>query len=355
MALNSAQLIGTGLLDGFRNRIINGSMRIDQRNVLAASTLNADNQYPVDRFRTGTSGGSWGTGVISGQQRNGIITAASNYEAGASPGAQVCNSSLKLTVTTADASLASTDGYTIAQTLEIGSVSDFAFGTANAQTVTLSFWVKSSITGTYCASLFGTGANRSYVATYTISAANTWEYKTITIPGDTSGTWFQTEPALNVRWDLGSGSGRNAASANTWSAGDFSRVSGSVNWISTLNATFYVTAVQLEKGSVATEFEFRSFAQELALCLRYYQRNILVATGGGATPTVANRSFYAMVNWPVAFRVTPTMTLISTLTNLNMNAGSWTNLDPSRGRFSATSILANDAYIEAQYEASAEL
>jgi hypothetical protein len=128
-----------------------------------------------------------------------------------------------------------------------------------------------------------------------------------------------------------------------------------VSVIGTLNATWDLTGVQLEVGTAATPFERRQYGQEFALCQRYYNRDVLVAIGGGATPVSTNRTFFCSVNWPVAMRAAPTMTLISTLASSNMNAGAWVNLTTSRGRFSATNSVTNDCALEAQYSAEIEL
>jgi hypothetical protein len=151
-------------------------------------------------------------------------------------------------------------------------MADLGWGTASAKTVTLSFWVRSSVTGTYGIGLRNSAGNRSYVATYTINSANTFEYKKIKIPGDTGGTWL-TNNGLGVRifWDLGSGSNFNGT-ANSWNAGSFWRTSGCVNFISNSGATLFIAGVQLEKGEQATGFEYRQYGTELQLCQRYTYR-----------------------------------------------------------------------------------
>jgi hypothetical protein len=238
---------------GFRNRIINGAMVIDQRNAGAAVTT--DGAFPVDRWKQNMSGG----GVISGQRST---VAPANFV-----------NSLSQTVTTADSSIAASDYYYLNQNIEGFNVADFGWGTASAQSITISFQVRSSITGTYAVAFGNSAFNRLYVATYTVNAANTWETKTVTIAGDTSGTWLTDNGiGLRVYYDLGSGSAYNATSSGSWlGAGVGIRLSSTVNWISTSGATFYITGVQLERGSVATPFEFRSIGQEFSLCERYYE------------------------------------------------------------------------------------
>jgi hypothetical protein len=252
----------------FKNRIINGAMMIDQRNAGASISVTGTG-FPVDRFYINANS----FGVISGQRST---TAPTGF----------INSTL-MTVTTARSSIAASDVYGIRQTIEGFNTADLGWGTASAQAVTLSFWVRSSITGTYAVSFFNTAFNRSYVATYTINAANTYEYKTITLAGDTTGTWgTDNTGGISVFWDLGSGSDFQAT-ANTWVAAGDLRTSGSANWISTNGATFYITGVQLEKGSTATSFDYRPYGTELALCQRYYWKPAtepigLAATGFGA-------------------------------------------------------------------------
>lgn len=240
--------------NGMTNRIINGDMRIDQRNAGAsANSGSAGGNYTLDRWGTYVTGG----GVFSAQQSSTAPTGFANSQI--------------ITVTSADSSIAAGDVYQLRTTIEGLNCSDLAWGTSAAKTITLSFWVRSSVTGTFSVSMRNYAGDRSYVATYTISAANTWEYKTITMPGDTTGTWLTTNSGFcYLTWSIGCGSTWETT-AGSWQAGNYLATSGSVDLISTLNATYYLTGVQLEVGSVATPFEFRSIGQELALCQRYYQ------------------------------------------------------------------------------------
>jgi hypothetical protein len=257
---NTAQINGmtptADSLQGFRNRIINGNMVIDQRNAGAAVTVNAaDIFFAVDRFQ---GRGEATDGVFTIQRST---TAPTGF-----------NNSLLATVTTADASIGASQLYFLRQNIEGFNVADLGFGTAAAQTVTLSFVVRSSVTGTFSGSLMNGAANRSYPFTYTISAANTWEQKTVTIAGDTSGTWLtDNSTGLRVFWSLGAGSSM-LTTANAWAAGEFIGSTGSTNLISTSGATFYITGVQLEAGSVATPFERIDYGRQLIQCQRYYQK-----------------------------------------------------------------------------------
>ena len=235
----------------FKNRIINGDMRIAQRGT-AAVTGNGD--FPVDRFviANTTDGG------YSAQQDSSVPPGFVN--------------SVKITTTTADATLATTQALQFRQPIEGTNVSDFGWGTANAKTVTISFWVRSSLTGTFGGSLKNNGNTRSYAFEYSISAADTWEYKTVTIPGDTTGTWLTTTgEGIMLTFGLGVGPDRSGA-AGSWDGANYVSATGAVSVIGTLDATWYVTGVQLEVGSVATPFERRPFGAELALCQRYYYR-----------------------------------------------------------------------------------
>jgi len=245
--------LGAGNATGMKNRIINGGMTISQRGTSFSSLTSS--QFCLDRFSADIGGGGAITVTQSSTAPNGFIN------------------SMSCTVATADASIGSTDAYRISHMVEGLNTSDLGWGTVNAKTVTLSFWVRSSVTGTYGLGLANSAETENYVGTYTISSADTWERKTIVVPGDTTGTWLTTNGiGIGIRWDLGSGSNYNG-SPNTWqtTGSKVYRTSGSVNWISTSGATFYITGVQLEEGNAATSFDFRDYGRELALCQRYFQ------------------------------------------------------------------------------------
>jgi hypothetical protein len=288
---------------GFRNRIINGSMTIDQRNAGAAVTVNSlSGVYPVDRF-FGLATSS--AGVFTLQQSS---TAPAGFK-----------NAFIATVSTASTP-SSTDQYNIRQSIEGLNVSDLSWGTANAQTVTLSFWVRSSVTGTYGGSLSNSAFDRSYPFTYTINAANTFEYKTVTVAGDTSGTWLTTNGVgIRLTISLGEGSTRKGT-AGAWAAGDPLSATGTINWISNAGATFYITGVQLEKGSTATPFEFRSIGTELGLCQRYFYKNASVAiadagVGSGQQTSLTNSAISLII--PVPMRTAPTLTQASLIVSDN--------------------------------------
>ena len=274
-----------------RNRIINGDMRIDQRNAGAAVTVNANAYfYTLDRF----------AGI--GENTDGVFTIQQDSSAPSG-----FSKSLKVTVTTADTSLGATQFYNLNQLIEGYNVSDFGFGTASAKSITLSFWVKSSVTGVFGGSFRNNALTANYAFTYTINSANTWEYKTVTITGETSAVWESTNGiGLRVSWSLGSGSDKLYA-AGSWLSTGASSASGAIgetNLMATSGATFYITGVQLEAGSVATPFEHRQYGQELALCERYLERCQYSILGYGATGAYIS----APVNYRQVKRVTPTLT-----------------------------------------------
>ena len=273
-------------LYGFKNRIINGSMVIDQRNAGASVTAN-DNVYPVDRFRFSMTQSSKGTGQQSTTAPTGFIN------------------SLLFTSSSAY-SVLSTDTFTITQSIEGLNVSDLAWGTANAASVTLSFWVRSSLTGTFGGSIQNSAGNRSYPFTYTISAANTWEKETITIAGDTSGTWLTTNGiGIRVWLSLGVGS-TYSGTAGTWAGANYQSATGATSVVGTNGATFYITGVQLEKGSTATSFDYRPYTTELQLCQRYLPAFFASSSqyfGNGVNSSTSN---YILIPFQVTTRVSPT-------------------------------------------------
>jgi hypothetical protein len=273
-----------------KNRIINGAMVIDQRNAGASVTPTTNATYTLDRYTA-------------------ILTQASKYSvqqnaAAVTPPTGFTNY-LGVTSLSSYAVLAA-DLFLIQQRIEGYNIADLAWGTANAKTVTLSFWVRSSLTGTFGGSLNNSAFNRSYPFTYTISVANTWEQKTITIAGDTSGTWLTTNgTGINVNFGLGVGS-TYSGTADAWAAGEKDSVTGAVSVVGTNGATWYITGVQLEQNTSATPFERRLYNQELANCQRYYFAlpiNTPIGTGFSYSP-----DNYINFSVPVTMRATPTVT-----------------------------------------------
>jgi hypothetical protein len=281
-------------LYGMRNRIINGDMRIDQRGSASSPITSGSRAYAVDRWCCEKSGaGAFSLGQSS--------TAPTGFKY-----------SLLATVTTADTSLASNDIYWFEHRVEGYSIADLEFGTANAKTITLSFWVRSSLTGTYSITLTSTG---SKTFEYTINSANTWEYKTIQITGPTAthspnvtnGTGF------NFRFALAVGSSYAQAESSDWTSSDIIGSTNQVNWMATSGNTFYITGVQLEVGTVATPFENRQYGQELALCQRYYETTSYPNATQNITSTQTSiiwaSSYATGQKYLVVKRAAPTITI----------------------------------------------
>jgi hypothetical protein len=267
-----------------RNKIINGAMVIDQRNAGASVNIaSAGGVYFItDRFFIYNSN----TGTLTGQRST---TAPPGFI-----------NSLLFTVTGTSAGSSQTAIY---QRIEGLNIADLAFGTANAATVTLSFWVRSSVTGIYNCALRNSTQGRSYVTTYTINSANTWEQKTITIAGDTTGSWATDNTmGMEVLFSLGTGA---TQTANAWAAPGYIASSGTTNLTATNGATFYITGVQLERGSVATAFEYRNYQQELAMCQRYFW--LAYATNGYPVLWRNQTTVYPIVKLATTMRATPTL------------------------------------------------
>jgi hypothetical protein len=278
----------------FKNRIINGDMRIDQRNA-GASIANATVfNWPVDRFRM--------TSIT-----NNTATLQRVEDAPANTSFMY---STRITCTTGQ-TLTSVSYHNFGQPIEGSNVADFKFGTAAARTITVSFWVKSSLTGTFGGSInsFDSSPVRSYVFQYAISTANTWEYKTVTIPGDVAGTWPKTTSAgLYLLFVLGEGSQNATATPNTWLDSDRRFVTGNVMPMTVTGSTWQITGVQVELGSTATAFDYRSIGTELALCQRYCyvqrgESGERLGFGYCGTTTLYN----LVVPLPATMRATPTL------------------------------------------------
>jgi hypothetical protein len=258
-----------------KNRIINGDMRIDQRNAGASVTPTSvvAGTYTLDRWQSYGSQAS----KYSVQQNAGSVTPPvgfANYFGITSLSAYTVGSG---------------ETFNLRQIIEGYNIADLGFGTANAKTITVSFWVRSSLTGTFSGYICNGAGDRSYVFSYTISSANTWEQKTVTITGDTSGTWLTTNGA-GMFLGLNFGQGASVqGTAGVWTAGSYFSATGQTSVVGTNGATFYITGVQLEQNTSATPFERRLYNQELANCYRYYQP-VLSATGAASASTSVNLS-----------------------------------------------------------------
>jgi hypothetical protein len=280
---------------GFKNRIINGAMVIDQRNAGAAqNNLPATTTtYLVDRwYYYGIQASKFNS-----QQNAGSVTPPVGF-----------TKYLGLTSTSAY-SVVTSDFFNLRQAIEGFNVADLGFGTANASTVTVSFWVRSSLTGTFSGVLSNTSFTRCYPFTFTINSANTWEQKSVTVSGDTSGTWATDNTAgLILTFNLGAGA-TYLGTAGAWTSSTLVGATGSVNVVGTNGATFYITGVQLEKGSTATSFDYRPYGTELALCQRYYYRQTGQAAGDYFVPNayaISTTLAFGYVAFPVPMRTRPT-------------------------------------------------
>jgi len=284
-------------LYGFKNRIINGAMVIDQRNAGASATNAGTGTYYLDRWL----GSGSVTSKFSVQQNAGAVTPPTGF-------------SNYLGVTSLSAyTVGASEVFLIRQAIEGFNTADLVFGTASASSVTLSFWVRSSLTGTFGGALYNNGGTRSYPFTYTISVANTWEQKSITVAGDTSGTWVGATNGIGlyVSFNLGAGS-TVSNTAGAWATGYYPSATGAVSVVGTNGATFYITGVQLEKGSTATSFDYRPYSLEFSMCQRYFYQ-----IGGAAGLPIAvgfNRATTRMDTFaffPVRMRATPTGSVVS--------------------------------------------
>lgn len=281
---------------GMRNRLINGDMRLDQRNEGASFPVIGSGSYCLDRWAVSglTSGGT-----ATGQRLT--LNAPIDY-----------SNSLQITAVTGHA-VASTDLGQLVQIIEGRLISDLRWGASNAKPVTVGFWVKSTRTGTFCVTVLNNAGTLSYVTTYTINVASTWEFKVVSIPGPTSGTWATDNTGgIIISFDLGSGS-NFTTTANTWAAGNYRNVAGAVSLLSTTSATLQITGVQLERGTYPTEFERIAFDELLRRCQRYFWKTF----AQGVAPAVSAGQLGALTwvaitgapeyfgRYPVIMRGTP--------------------------------------------------
>jgi hypothetical protein len=266
-------------------------------------------------------------------------------------------------------SASGSDLFLVIQNIEGYNIADFAWGTANAQPVTLSFWVRSSLTGTFGGAMVNGAENRNYPFTYTISAANTWEYKTVTIPGDTTGTWNVINGlGLEVNFGIGSGA-TNSGTAGAWAAGAKFTATGATSVVGTNGATWYITGVQLEEGTAASPFEYRSYGTELSLCQRYYQKSFNQDTGVGTAAHVGGIHVLSWGDgnasgliWQTAMRAAPTVTFYPTnsTTAGSVNSGgtdrSASAVYPSERGYSYIAVASGavNTFTRFQWVASAE-
>ena len=294
-SVTPAKLSTNAQYTGFKNRIINGAMVIDQRN--AGASIAFGDVFPVDRWNCFENGSMAFTGQRS-------TTAPVGF-----------TNSLLITTTTA-ASPAAASRSQLLQVIEGYNIADLGWGTANAKTITISFWVRSSLTGQFGGSLQNYATTRSYPFSYTISSANTFEYKTITIAGDTTGTWnTENSGGINLTFDLGMGSDL-LGTAGAWAGVNYRGAIGDVKLSETNGATFYITGVQLEVGSTATSFDYRPYGTELTLCQRYFEK-----TSGAIQGSLSSANGQGNVQWyyKATKRSAPTVTGNNATTDVAVN------------------------------------
>ena len=309
-----------------KNRIINGDCRIDQR-YAGAATANTISGYVIDRWQVIQST----TGKLIAQQNAGAVTPPTGF------------TNYFGVTSQSSYSVGATDYYLMRQIIEGFNVADLGWGTANAKTVTISFWVRSSLTGAFGLTVSNYSGARYYPSTYTINSANTWEYKTVTIPGDTSGTWLTNNTGgPNIDFAMGVGS-TYSGTVNTWGGGSFIfAATGSTSVVGTNGATFYITGVQLEQNTSATPFERRLYNQELANCQRYYWKwvpsSVYSNLGVGISGT-ATTAYIVTGKLPVTMRVSPA---IATPSNCRIYDGTSVAVTAISGNFSSVDYFTCD-------------
>jgi hypothetical protein len=307
----SGGILGAGDASLMKNRIINGAMVIDQRSAGASTTPTSSGYYSCDRWQSYLSQSS----KFSIQQNAGSVTPPVGFPK-------------YLGITSLSAyTVGSGETFSLNQQIEGYNIADLQWGTANAKTVTLSFWVYSSLTGTFGGAFRNDNGDRSYPFTYTISSASTWEQKSITVVGCPNGTWVATNGSGIQLW-LGLGVGSTlSGTAGSWASADYRSATGATSVVGTNGATFYITGVQLEVGSSATGFEYVNYQTSLANCQRYYEKaydqDTAVPSSAYAwiTPTfgqsITNNALHSIVKYSVSKRARPTVTVYPFTTPTN--------------------------------------
>jgi len=296
-AAELAALIGSQTALSNRNLIINGAMGVSQRGT-SAVTASGSGTFSLDRFKAFQNGDG-------GFDVSQSTVAPTGF-----------NNSLKVDVTGADASIDAGAYKLLYYNFEGQDMSHLEWGTSNAKTITLSFWVRSTTTGNHSVGIRGGDASyNSYMTTYNIAVANTWEYKTVNIPGDTTASF--TYDTDNTLWGVlvfsfATGSTYTVSSNNTFHAGNFIQATGAVNLFSSASNDWYITGLQIEVGEQATPFEHRSFGDELARCQRYFFQLTDISSDGAGTfgqrynNDTAKRTIE--IQYPTTMRTSPTLT-----------------------------------------------
>jgi hypothetical protein len=324
-----------------RNLIINSAMQVAQRGTSNSSV--SDGAFVIDRYSLRTSNNGW-------------------YAAEQSSDAPV-GFSHSLKVTSNGANTPASGAYIFfTQKIEGFNSARLEFGTANAKTITISFYIKSSLTGTFAGAIRNSAQNRSYPYTFTISSANTWEYKTVTVTGDTTGTWVGSTNGigLDMIFNLGSGSS-NSGTAGVWAGAGYLNATGAVNLVETSGATLFMTGLQLEVGDTATPFEHRSYSDELQRCQRYYfQPTNLVASnryGIWQGRVVSGSNYNSTFYLPVPMRARPTYTAaMGSASSFDSTTITPSDLSNQSGRiFAEANATDDDAFYFYSITADAEL
>jgi hypothetical protein len=301
--------LGAGNASTFKNKVINGAMTISQYNGTTSVTPASGNVYLLDRWAVFSTTAS----KFTFQQNAGGVTPPAGF-------------SNYLGITSTSAYTLVTDNFFLFQRIEANNLLGTNWGTANATPLTLSFWVYSSLTGTFAGGLQNGAQNRSFPFTYTVTNANTWQQITLAVPADTTGGPYT---GTSSGFQINLGFGNNTATGTptgAWQAGNSYTASSGVSVVSTNGATFYVTGVQLEVGSSATGFDYRSYGTELLLCQRYFSTTYTAGTalGSASSPnartaycldnTSPTRSWFINCNFPVPMRILPTTTIYNFVT-----------------------------------------
>ncbi|QJQ82610.1 tail fiber protein [Synechococcus phage S-SBP1] len=306
VTVDGQQLPTSGAFSG-RNLIINGAQEVDQRDSgsSAIGTLTGG-KYITDRWKVRGEGNTTGQGSQSGNVPDGFV-----------------NSLLVEVGATANARSADTNRF-IRQNVEGYVLRRLRWGTSAAKAATISFWIKSSLTGTYSFSFFSGSLDQHYVTNYTINTADTWEFKTISVPGPTSGT-FRTDNglALFIQWDLGTGTNYQTSTLDQWASGDKRCSNNAVDFFNTANATLRITGIQFEMGEKATPFEYRSYGDELARCMRYYETGVCFGMYKTSDDT------FGWTQYSVQKRTNPTVELNPPGSNPSTNQAYYHSTDSS--------------------------
>ena len=338
LVFSDGTIQGTAGAMAFRNRIINGDMRIDQRNNGAALNVSTatGNQLTLDRWA-----------VFIG---NSTAVATVQQDSLAPPG---FSNSLKITVNTADTSVGTDDRAELRQRIEGNNTYDLAWGTSDAKAITISFWVRSNNLGTYSVTVYPSNALTHYVSTYQITSANTWELKTITVPGATTGTWLTDNGiGVNVRFGLMAGSNVTGPDGSWQSSAAKFGATTQTNFFSSTSNNFYITGVQLEKAAAATSFEHRPIGTELAMCERYYQIGTTYFNGQVTSGSV----YYTLVNLRTYMRAAPTVSYTNIGNAAFPSSGNSYLLEPTRvGESRTGSTNSSSGIFTSNFAASSEL